>query len=145
MTFSTTTDDCLTLECARQHLGEQVPGFFPTLAAALGTSMKELNESLERGEVSKTAALAALAALAIARATPQPQRETMSINEPKNKAETLRSAIAALVTDYEKSTGIYVESLSIRIIEVTTSESTAPEFIRRVEVEFKKPPSAGVS
>jgi len=69
----------------------------------------------------------------------------MSMNEPKNKAETLRSAIAALVTDYEKSTGIYVESLSIRSIEVTTSESAAPEFIRRVEVEFKKPPSAGVS
>lgn len=69
----------------------------------------------------------------------------MSINEPKDKAETLRSAIAALVTEYEKSTGIYVESISIRSIEVTTSESTFPEFIRRVEIELKQPPSAGVS
>lgn len=57
----------LTMETVRQYLGEQIPGFVATLAAARGQSIRELLGSLERGEVTQVSAIADLARLAITR------------------------------------------------------------------------------
>ena len=58
-------DDLLTTEIVRQHLGEQIPGFSQVLAEALGCAPAALFQSLESRSLTKTAAIAALAKLAL--------------------------------------------------------------------------------
>ena len=58
-------EDLLTNETVRQHLGEQIPGLPQLLAESLGYSPADFFRHLEAGSVTKTAAIAALAALAI--------------------------------------------------------------------------------
>jgi hypothetical protein len=59
--------DLLTAEVVRQCLSEQVPGFVAVLAESLGLSTVDLLRRLHGGEITVNAAMAALAALAIAR------------------------------------------------------------------------------
>ena len=59
--------DLLTAEVVLQCLAEQVPGFVAVLAESLGLSTVDLLRRLHGGEITVNAAMAALAALAIAR------------------------------------------------------------------------------
>lgn len=63
--------DLLSVEDGRQRLSEEVPGFMPTLAAAMGVDAPVLLGMLARGEITKTGALAALAQHAISLTVPK--------------------------------------------------------------------------
>lgn len=66
----------------------------------------------------------------------------MEDNEQQMLVNQVQRQIAALLADLEKRTGCYVEDLKLHNIETTNINSSAPEFMRRVEVDLRRQPGS---
>jgi hypothetical protein len=60
----------------------------------------------------------------------------------RHEVEDTQRQIAMLLAALEAKTGCYVEGIAIRNIEVTTVSSTAPEYLRRVDVDLRRQPGS---
>ena len=67
---------------------------------------------------------------------------TMTDSEQRDLVQTVERQIAFLLADLEKRTGCYIDGLALQNIEVTTSTSPAPEYLRRVEVDLRRQPGS---
>lgn len=66
----------------------------------------------------------------------------MNDKEQQDLVSAAEKQIALLLADLEKQTGCYVDGLVLKNIEVTTVTSTAPEYLRRVEVDLRRQPGS---
>jgi len=50
--------------------------------------------------------------------------------------------IAAMLADLERQTGCYVDGIDVVVIVLTSDRSTAPEILRRVEIDLRRAPGS---
>jgi hypothetical protein len=67
---------------------------------------------------------------------------TMTESAHRHLVEDTQRQIAMLLAALEAKTGCYVEGIAIRNMEVTTVSSTAPEYLRRVDVDLRRQPGS---
>jgi hypothetical protein len=66
----------------------------------------------------------------------------MNDSERRALVEQTQQRIAAVLADLERQTGCYVDGLEVVSLEITTERSTAPEFLRRVEIDLRRAPGS---
>lgn len=64
------------------------------------------------------------------------------MSERQKLIDAVQRQIAGLLADLEKRTGCYVDGLQIDNVDITTFDSTAPHYTRRVVIDLRRAPSS---